>query len=88
MADVQTWTIGQERVMNSIASSLRTLANWAEADEKRKREMEAGIDTGSLGALALWRAEVFAGRTTVGFAQWNAWHESDKAEAETEPGAE
>ena len=77
--DIHPWTIGQEQVMNSIASSLRTLANFAEAQEMRERE-KPKVDPDSLGAKALWMQEVAAGDQLLGFTDWMAWHESDRAE--------
>ena len=81
--DIHPWTIGQEQVMHSIASSLRTIANCMEANEIRARE-RGTVDTGSLGALALWRWEVSESNTRLGFTDWLAWHESDKATTQEE----
>jgi hypothetical protein len=79
--DIHPWTIGQEQVMHSIASSLRTIANCMEAQEMRARE-KPKVDPDSLGMVALWREEVARGATNVGFTHWLAWHESDKAEVD------
>jgi hypothetical protein len=78
--DIHPWTIGQEQVMNSIAISLRTIANCQEEMVKRARA-KPKVDPDSLGAKALWMQEVAAGDQLLGFTEWVAWHESDKAEA-------
>lgn len=77
--DIHPWTIGQEQVMNSIAGSLRMIANCMEAEEKRKRSLEEGINPDSLGALALWRWEVQEGNTRLGWSEWLAWHTHDES---------
>src|SRR3954466_14512738 len=66
--------------LRGIERHLERIANFLEAQELRARKMEAFTHPDSLGALALWRWEVGRGETTVGFADWLAWHESDKAE--------
>ena len=79
--DVHPWTRGQDEVMHSIAHSLRTIAGCLEAQEMRARERPQ-IDPNSLGAMALWREEVASHNCTIGFSDWLAWHESDRAEVE------
>lgn len=76
--DIHPWTIGQEQVMHSIASSLRTIAICMQAQEQRRQE-RIPFDPKSLGALALWREEVSNQITVLGFSDWLAWHESDNA---------
>lgn len=74
--DIHPWTTGQEQVMHSISSSLRTIAGAMEAQEMRARE-KPQVDPNSLGAKALWMQEVAGGDCLLGFSDWVAWHESE-----------
>jgi len=60
--------------LNSMARSLRIIASLMEGAEMRRRQMMADIDPDALGTLALWREEVAAGKTMLGFSDWVAWH--------------
>lgn len=74
-------TIGEQQFMNAVPACLNRIANCLEEIVLRQRQQDADVDPQSLGALALWRQEVFAGRTLLGFPDWLAWHEAGKAEA-------
>jgi hypothetical protein len=73
--DIHPWTIGQEQVMNSIASSLRTIANCQEEMVKRARQ-----PVFQPGSQEHWMNEVAQGRAVNGYAEWKAWYESDQIE--------
>jgi hypothetical protein len=67
--------------IRQIAQNTNRIANCLEAQETRARERPQ-IDPNSLGAMALWREEVASHNCTIGFSDWLAWHESDRAEVE------
>jgi len=67
--------------ISMIRHHLDRIATCMEAADRRARERAAAVDPSSLGAYALWQQEVALGDTTVGFADWLAWHDSDQKEA-------
>jgi hypothetical protein len=67
--------------IRQIAQNTNRIANCLEAQEMRARE-KPKVDPKDLGAYALWKAEVSFDRTRVGFSEWQAWHESDRADME------
>lgn len=73
-------TIGEQQFMNAVPACLNRIANCLEEIVLRQRQQDADVDPKSLGALALWRQEVFSGRTLLGFGDWLAWHNADKTD--------
>lgn len=68
-----------KQAIDSIPHIAHALGRIADALEKQNEAIP--VDPADLGALALWREDVAAGNTTIGFAAWMAWKQSDlKAE--------
>lgn len=67
-------TPGTERAIQSLANSMIDIAK---ALESLAVENKPKIDPDSLGAVALWKEDVAAGNTILGFSEWVAWHQKE-----------
>ena len=78
------YEIGKVRSIEVAAQALRGCEKQLEriADYLQESQHLQRIDPDSLGAIALWREEVAHRGCTIGFTDWQAWHESDKAEVD------
>jgi len=73
--------IDEARVLELIPQIARDLGRMADSMEAAEERATAlGINPESLGALALWRQEVFTQQTLLGFTDWLAWHQEVKEE--------
>lgn len=63
---------GTERAIQSLANSMIQIAKDLESMVSRP-----AVDPDSLGAVALWKEDVAAGNTILGFSEWVAWHQKE-----------